>query len=569
MSVLNSILVMVVAWLSVQQRASATLNAKAWQSLTEFTTASDFPEVELLKSKPNTAIGFTGGGSRAYVASFGILSGLHQLDLLKNIRYVSGISGGAWASSTFTYAQNVDDDKFLCPILAPEDMTHLKLMKMDDQCARSFAAADLSFVAAKAWKDKIVDTIPSGWSYAVSKQYLEPVGITKNTRFSWNAETVADIKARNPDLAGETFLLPSNSKRPYFLIGTTLVGPSDGSPYTTEHQNFTMIEITPLYVGQMKNQDVEYSYKHFDKLIQTRRVGGVIEPFAYSRVGSGPTTGLTSKQSSGTLKVPEPTTFIDLQFAAGASSYAPGALVESLSPEELANALGMPFDYWSPASPKPETTTTLFADGGSYENIPLISFLQRRVPKIVLFMVSSTPLMSADKYNPAVDEFDGTQLSDTVTCFFGVLAKNTPNWQNRSYEYEKDQVFATSDYAPVVSALQAAQAKGEGIIATFNLTTIENKWWGVPAGINAEITISYLGRLQAWEKKLSDDMKDLLVPKENASDMSVDIDSGEFKGFPHYVTAGGGINAERANALADLTGWSILNNADTFKKIFS
>jgi len=329
-----------------------------------------------------------------------------------------------------------------------------------------------------------------------------------------------------------------------------------------------MIEITPLYVGQMKTQDVEYKYSPLN-IVHKKRVGGAVETFAYARVGSGPTVGLSSTQSSGTLKVPEPTTILDLQFAAGASGYAPGALVESLTPEELASALGMPFDYWSPADKVPQTTSTLFADGGSYENIPLISFLQRKVPKIILFMVSSTPLMPVEKYNPYTDTFDGTQLTDTVTCFFGVLAKDTPNWQNRSYEYEKDQVFATSDYPIVVSALQAAQAKGEGIIATFNLTTIENTWWGIPAGETYEITISYLGRLQAWEAKLSSDMKDLLVPKENASDMSVDVDSGAFRSFPHYATSGGGINTERANALADLTGWSILNNADTFRKILS
>jgi hypothetical protein len=412
-----------------------------------------------------------------------------------------------------------------------------------------------------------VDGVAAGWCYAVSDSYLEPVGITKATRFSWNAASVSDIKKRNPTLENEKFLLPSNTNRPFSLIGTTLVGPSDGAPYTIPNQNFTMIEITPLYIGQYKNQDVQYHYNH--KLKHTKRVGGAVEPFAFARKGSAPLLGLKDSETSGILRVPEPEELIDLQYAAGASGYAPGAFVESFGPNALASALGLPVDYWSPADRTPSALETLFADGGSYENIPLISFIQRRVPKIVLFMVSSTPLQPADKYNPAVDPFDGKQISDTVSCFFGVLAKDTPDWQNRSYEYEKDQVFATSDYAVVVSALQEAQAKGQGIISTHTLTTIENTWWGVPAGLTFEVTFSYLGRIQAWESKLSSDMHKLAVPAENAADMSVDIDSGPFRKFPHYATMGGEINAERANLLADLTGWSVLNNAALFRKVLS
>ena len=37
--------------------ASSNLNAKAWKSAADYPVASDFPEYELLKDKPNTAIG--------------------------------------------------------------------------------------------------------------------------------------------------------------------------------------------------------------------------------------------------------------------------------------------------------------------------------------------------------------------------------------------------------------------------------------------------------------------------------------------------------------------------------
>ncbi len=56
------------------------------------------------------------------------------------------------------------------------------------------------------------------------------------------------------------------------------------------------------------------------------------------------------------------------------------------------------------------------------------------------------------------------------------------------------QVFDRADFPIVVTALQAAQAKGDGIISTHTLTTVENTWWGVPAGLKVDITFSLLGK---------------------------------------------------------------------------
>ncbi|CAE7663063.1 unnamed protein product, partial [Symbiodinium microadriaticum] len=107
-----------------------------------------------------------------------------------------------------------------------------------------------------------------------------------------------------------------------------------------------------------------------------------------------------------------------------------------------------------------------------------------------------------------------------------------------------------------------AQAKGDGVITTRTLTTIENTHWGVPAGIQVEVTFVLLGRLFNWESQLSAEMAALLVPSDPAAaaDPSELVDSGDFKSFPHYATAGAGINYEKANALAALTAWTVRRN---------
>ena len=71
--------------------ASSARKVGVWQSVGEITV----PEQQsgLFKAAASSGIAFSGGGSRAFVASLGILSGLHRLGLIDNVDYLTGISG--------------------------------------------------------------------------------------------------------------------------------------------------------------------------------------------------------------------------------------------------------------------------------------------------------------------------------------------------------------------------------------------------------------------------------------------------------------------------------------------
>lgn len=58
------------------------------------------------------------------------------------------------------------------------------------------------------------------------------------------------------------------------------------------------------------------------------------------------------------------------------------------------------------------------------------------------------------------------------------------------------------------------------------LNTVNNDWWGIRADQSVRLTISYLGRLQEWEARLSDDMKSLLIPINHGEDIERDVDTG-------------------------------------------
>ena len=321
--------------------------------------------------------------------------------------------------------------------------------------------------------------------------------------------------------------------------------------------------------GQMRSLKVGYKY-HDTRVTHYKTVGGVVEPFAFGLTGAGPVQGLTASSSKGQLLVPAPSAFLDLQFAAAASGYAEGAFFESLRPHNISSALGLHFDYWSPVDKHPESLDTLMCDGGSFENIMLPAMLQRGVKKIVLFFNSVTPLQPASDWDVRTDVPSKVQIDDGLSSLFGVLPMDYVRWENRSFDFSKDQFFSTDEWVPFVTELQAAQQAGNGIIVRKSLRTVRNDWWGVPAGLEVEVTFVYLGRVTAWEAQLSGDMRALLVPAgEAAADLSKTVEDGPFRHFPHYPTSGGLLNAEQANVLSDLTAWTVLHNKELFQEMLS
>ena len=439
----------------------------------------------------------------------------------------------------------------------------------------------VTLIALQAIKDKTVSTLSDSYCYGLQKVYLDPVGITENTRFSWSDATVEDIKKRNPELANEVFLLPTNKKRPFMVAGSAIVGPSAGAPYRSKHHNMSMMEFTPLYVGAMRNLDISYidgsdMGPHWVKKQKTykRHIGGYIEPYAFA-AGSpvlddttAPEVGLQESQTSGILSVPAPNDVVDLSHVTGASGYAPGAFLEASYIPNAAEMAGMHYSYWSPADAKPELTDMLYTDGGCYENDALLPFLQRGVEKIILFINAGTPLKPSEDWDVDTDEHSNDQIDDNIQSFFGILMDNKEIYQ-RSYQQDRNHVFPQEEYSNLIHKLQSAQASGTGLIARMNLITIENEWWGIPAGFEVDVTFVYMGRLNIWEKSLSVDMQTRIIPTDgNPDDMSNTIDNGEFKHYPHYQTAAGLLTYAQSNLLADMSGWSVLQNKDLFLDIF-
>lgn len=557
------------------QEGATSWQVKAWQAAADFPEPSDFPEAgdENVNARPNTAIVITGGGSRSYLASAGYLAALEEMGLMSKVRYITGISGGAWFTMCYTFSkENVSDATLLGPILNPENFTREELQVMDPRCMRRVTNGSFVPAMLQDMKENHVG-MAEAWVNRVQSVYMEPLGIERHMPIAWSQEQVDDIRARNPSLQDRAFALPASSSRPFPIVGSTLVGPGAGAPYTVgedSNRNLSMLEMSPLYFGAMNTRRIDYHYKH--GLTHTRTVGGAVEPYALTRTAPGASTGLSAAQTSGTLSVPASaaTETVDIAHIGAASSFAPGGFMDTL-PLNIPENTSLKFNYWSPADANPRTEETFFADGGCYENLLVTSMLQRRVEKLILFYNVHTTLQPAGKWNVYTDSPSKTQVARDLAAFFGVLPEDYDEWQIRGFDLSHNQVWSTDDWPVVITALQESQAKGNGVIATFNLTTVENKFWGIPSGIVTQVTFVYLSRLLAWEKQLPADMQELFVPADpqDAADPSITVKSGPFLQFPNYPTISAGENYERGNALASLTGWTIRNNAELFTSIFA
>jgi hypothetical protein len=122
--------------------SSKSYLVKVWRSDSKHLSKDDFPETALLpelQDKPSTAIGFSGGGARAMIGSYGFLAGLRDLGLLDKIRYMGGVSGGSWGITTYLYGRLTEDDKiFLGPIPDPKDITIKNLYEMDESKSKLY-----------------------------------------------------------------------------------------------------------------------------------------------------------------------------------------------------------------------------------------------------------------------------------------------------------------------------------------------------------------------------------------------------------------------------------------------
>lgn len=127
------------------------------------------------------AVCFSGGGTRAMTAAMGQMRALRTLGLWEKLFYISGVSGGAWATGIFTYYTTgaANDDELLGTSHAPQDLTLAVLNNLSSTAlahtATSNLAAYLAFLLAEVAAGR--EEARMVWIDAVGATFIAPYGL--------------------------------------------------------------------------------------------------------------------------------------------------------------------------------------------------------------------------------------------------------------------------------------------------------------------------------------------------------------------------------------------------------
>ena len=488
----------------------------------------------LTEPLPQTAVCFSGGGTRSMVATVGQLRGLVALGLLDQVGYVSCVSGSAWA--VVPYLFTADSAERLGAVTPPERLTCAAL---DSLTRRS-----LLLPATSRFRDTLeaLDADPSVrsdqvWVRAVGETFLAPCGLYEAADPVGFGPAVGSV-ARGA--AGERVVAPRchrpHTGRPFPVVHATLNWPETRS--ASQHR--LPFEYTPLYVGSPRRRVLR------DPRDGARTVGGTfVDPLGF---GCGPPEATVVADGCVAVSLPRrPYTLGDVVGASSAFS----------SPDRDVRAYPHASTWTLPAADGgPCAVNDLFTDGGDVDTLALLGMLRRRIPALVVFTNTVWPL--ALDHDPAHWPDDG-QIDPAVPQLFGQPSRRWPH----------NQVFSAAAYPAVVSTWQTAKRGGRPLVVSTRLRVEPNEFWGIEGGWDVSVCWIYNDRVPSWEARLSPEVRPLLPTAEAAP-----VD-GPLSRFPHYRTIGENAGAltrltpRQTNLLADLAGWGVLESADPLRALLA
>ena len=464
---------------------------------------------------------------------WGSFSALDKLDLLKNVRYISSVSGGSWACVPYTYLPaNRADDTFLGSLTEPSKIT-LDDLKQTNKGSYAHTVAN-SVIVDDFFKNVGRLAGDESWSRAIGDVFLNDFGIHSLKRFfSLDQKSVSEILNHNPKMREDDFYRV-HPGRPYLIVGSTLLRVDNDDPAKQKIH----FETTPLYAGaHVFHEGIGSGGRDIG--------GGYIEPFGFdSDEPEDPAQNGVFKVRLGGKRHR-----YTLSDVAGTSGSAPS---EFLSRRNL-SFLGFPeFRHWPVVDPRRKSAKEYdFGDGGLLENLGIMPLLMRKVARIVVF-VNTNDALEFDQQG------DVKKINDSIPPLF-----NKPNSKEKDDKkfFSLNAVFDESKYDDLVNGLRLAHEAEQTVMFQDTYGVKANSHYGIEGGWEVEVLWVYNERVKEWEKELPVEVKNRI--------------GNELSNFPHYKTVFQNkpkvidLKPEEVNLLAHLSSWNIKQNEATFQEMLS
>ncbi|MGD9164329.1 MAG: hypothetical protein PVF13_06170, partial [Chromatiales bacterium] len=161
-------------------------------------------------SRPNIAVCFSGGGSRALTCAWGQMIGLINTQVMDSVRYISSVSGGTWASSIYIFLpDSIADTDLLGSYIAPQNLSlsdgsgKLNVNNLSEHSlGQAPAGMSLTNPAATTYlflsmEDKCDHKWL--WAYIVANYILDPFGLRDEGEHAWSSSKQYTLSADYAD----------------------------------------------------------------------------------------------------------------------------------------------------------------------------------------------------------------------------------------------------------------------------------------------------------------------------------------------------------------------------------
>jgi len=514
-----------------------------------------------IQGRANAGICISGGGSVSASLIAGYFAGLNQLKIMNNLRYISGVSGGTWGSAPYVYSGSAafsGNPALPQDILTTSDITNTANGSMQ----QAVAAADIASKSIAYLAEAKLDGSPINRVYekGVGACFLTPFGIPSPREtlmsgpdhayfFSSTAEAVKDIQSRNPKVKNNFLTMADNM--PYLIMNATMFVPVTQAGMDPANY-ICPFEITPLYSGIKAPQNTGNN---------AQDVGGFfVETFGFNTTLTSATNGVAKATGDYPFELCQPV---------GASGAALEGMLESDAPQLL--GCFPQFNYWNPNNPSQGTVQYDFGDGGNIEDTGVTALLARGVQNIGVFLTEPVFFPGTD----AVGCLGFTERVfgyNQIACLFGQpLIDDSASVANGQVEYitpasTHKQVFDSSGFQPLLTALLAARTGGNGMVASMTMNVVSNSLFGinVSGSYQPQVVWSVIDKAANWTSALNSEITEYM---NNTADVLTDFPEVlVFFQNPDNVIE---LTPAQTNLLADFGYWMVMNNQATFTGVLT
>eukprot|EP00439_Symbiodinium_sp_Y106_P085549 s228_g28.t3 len=427
-----------------------------------------------------TAICLSGGGTRAMVAALGALRGLEYLDLLGHTDLLVSVSGGTWTSGPFMFS-HMSKGHLLGSPTRPSELS-LEALTTRPGLIGDGATHDIYHLLKTAFLNN--DDPHSIWVNAFNEILLKPIGLGNMSKYmAPDDSTVQRIIRKNPHLQREDFIVPpSDRPRAFVMLGVLL------APLGHESDDDTVVSLqmspdfsgSPFYPGREGQLQFDEEGEHWlasSDIPALKLVvgGGMVETFAF-----GSDTPFSEQSGGHGVRMPAPSEPMSLAKAVGVSSAAFSAYtsqaMDKLGGQRM-QALIPVATLWPITSkkfPGPKAAAKFkIGDGGHMDNSGLLPALQRKVPRIVMFLNTDVKIgMKSDfcAYAPVNAGELGSAAAWYFVDKFGLGAHVDGSFLMHN------QVFRFKDLQPILCDLQTHRRAGRPAVSLRELEVLKNSW---------------------------------------------------------------------------------------------